>query len=111
MRPALGGMKPVIMRIVVDLPAPLGPRKPSTSPRSTLNEMSSTARFAPNVLTRWSMVIKGPNYRRIGRLESAHHGLGGFPMNLVLASLACALALFAAPARAQQYPAKPVRVI
>jgi hypothetical protein len=38
-------MKPVIMRIVVDLPAPLGPRKPSTSPRSTLKETPSTARF------------------------------------------------------------------
>ena len=26
--PSEGGMKPVIMRMVVDLPAPLGPRKP-----------------------------------------------------------------------------------
>src|SRR5204863_350956 len=31
--PAVGGMKPVIMRMVVDLPAPFGPRKPSTAPR------------------------------------------------------------------------------
>ena len=57
--PAVGGMKPVIMRMVVDLPAPLGPRKPSTSPRSTVNEMPSTARLAPNVLTRLSMRIMG----------------------------------------------------
>ena len=44
-RPEVGGMKPVIMRMVVDLPAPLGPRKPSTSPRSTVNETSFTASF------------------------------------------------------------------
>ena len=46
---AVGGMKPVIMRIVVDLPAPFGPRKPSTSPRSTVNEMPSTARLGPKL--------------------------------------------------------------
>src|SRR5688572_9712650 len=45
------------MRMVVDLPEPLGPRKPTTSPRSTLNEMPSTARLAPKVLTRLSMRI------------------------------------------------------
>ena len=50
-------MKPVTMRMVVDLPAPFGPRKPSTSPRSTLNETPSTARLAPNVFTRFSMRI------------------------------------------------------
>ena len=33
-RPSDGGMNPVIMRMVVDLPAPFGPRNPSTSPRS-----------------------------------------------------------------------------
>jgi hypothetical protein len=53
----LGGMKPVIMRIVVDLPAPLGPRNPSTSPFSTVNETSSTARFGPNDLVKCSTVI------------------------------------------------------
>src|SRR3979411_2153996 len=57
--PEVAGMKPVIMRMVVDLPAPFGPRKPSTSPRATLNEMPSTARFAPNVLTRFSILIIG----------------------------------------------------
>ena len=29
----VGARKPVIIFMVVDLPAPLGPRKPSTSPR------------------------------------------------------------------------------
>src|SRR5437868_15132602 len=57
--PEVGGMKPVIMRMVVDLPAPFGPRKPSTSPFSTLNEIPSTARFGPKVLTRLSILIIG----------------------------------------------------
>src|SRR5918999_4479783 len=55
--PSLGGMKPVIMRMVVDLPAPLGPRKPSTSPRSTVNETPSTARLVPKDFTRLSILI------------------------------------------------------
>ena len=46
--PLEGGIKPVIMRMVVDLPAPLGPRNPSTSPRSTEKEIPSTARLVPN---------------------------------------------------------------
>src|SRR6478736_5510675 len=55
--PSVGGMKPVIIRMVVDLPAPFGPRKPSTSPRSTVNEIPSTARFAPKDFTRLSILI------------------------------------------------------
>src|ERR1017187_1142871 len=55
--PSVGGMKPVIMRIVVDLPAPFGPRKPSTSPRSTENETPSTARLAPKTFTKFSTLI------------------------------------------------------
>ena len=50
-------MKPVIMRMVVDLPAPFGPRKPSTSPRSTVNETSFTATFGPKAFVRFSTVI------------------------------------------------------
>ena len=51
MLPEVGGMKPVTMRIVVDLPAPFGPRKPSTSPRSTENDRSFTAIFGRYGLT------------------------------------------------------------
>src|SRR5215217_5750481 len=40
------------MRIVVDLPAPLGPRKPCASPSATLRSRPSSARVAPKVLTR-----------------------------------------------------------
>src|SRR5436309_10682244 len=41
--PSVGGRKQVNMRIVVVLPAPLGPRNPTTSPFCTSNEMWSTA--------------------------------------------------------------------
>jgi hypothetical protein len=45
--PAVGRSRPRIIRIVVDLPAPLGPRKPVTRPGSTVKLMPSTAVFAP----------------------------------------------------------------
>ena len=41
--PASGSKYWVIMRMVVDFPAPLGPRKPTTCPRSTAKDTSSTA--------------------------------------------------------------------
>ena len=41
--PALGRSRPSSARIVVVLPAPLGPRKPVTVPASTEKERSSTA--------------------------------------------------------------------
>src|SRR3954447_19275514 len=78
-------MNPVIMRMVVDLPAPLGPRKPSTSPRSTPKEMPSTARFAPNVFTRFSILIIGLELRKGGIItqllpeEKDHEGVNWFP--------------------------------
>jgi hypothetical protein len=40
-------MKPAIMRMVVDLPAPLAPKKPSTSPGATVKVRSSTANLSP----------------------------------------------------------------
>src|SRR3954462_13118160 len=77
--PEVGGMKPVTMRMVVDLPAPLGPRKPRTSPRSTVKVTSSTARLAPNVLTRFSIrimaFIRGAADQRSDRV----HFLGSRP--------------------------------
>src|SRR5207245_6258249 len=50
--PSVGGMNPVIIRMVVDLPAPFGPRKPRTSPRSIENEIPSTARLVPKALAK-----------------------------------------------------------
>src|SRR5215469_10777622 len=58
--PEVGGMNPVIMRMVVDLPAPFGPRNPRTSPLATSNETSSTARFGPKDLLRLSTLIMAP---------------------------------------------------
>src|SRR5581483_2563275 len=54
-RPAVGVRRPQRMRMVVDLPAPLGPRKPKISPRATCNETWSTATNAPKVFTRLSI--------------------------------------------------------
>ena len=41
--PDVGGRKHVSIRMVVVLPAPFGPRKPTILPFSTSNEMWSTA--------------------------------------------------------------------
>src|ERR1700686_4210184 len=52
--------------MVVDLHAPLGPRKPSTSPLATVRSIPDTAVIAPNFLVRpWMMIMaaggsKGP---------------------------------------------------
>ena len=43
----LGASRPRTMRMVVDLPAPLGPRKPVTRPGWTTKETSSTATVLP----------------------------------------------------------------
>ena len=45
--PLVGVSSPTIIRIVVDLPAPFGPRKPVTWPGSTSNESRSTASVSP----------------------------------------------------------------
>ena len=49
--PASLRSSPSRTRIVVDLPAPLGPRKPCTSPPATVRSSPSRARVVPNVLT------------------------------------------------------------
>jgi hypothetical protein len=41
--PRVGLVSPTITRMVVDFPAPLGPRKPVTRPERAVNETSSTA--------------------------------------------------------------------
>jgi len=49
--PPLGGETQPIMRMVDDLPAPLGPRKPNASPARTATSMASTAVKPPNRFT------------------------------------------------------------
>ncbi len=41
--PDVAGVSPTMTRMVVDLPAPLGPRNPVTRPGVAVNETSSTA--------------------------------------------------------------------
>jgi hypothetical protein len=45
--PALGAIRPAIMRITVVLPQPLGPSRESTCPCSTPNDTSLTASVVP----------------------------------------------------------------
>src|SRR6266699_2917443 len=48
--PSSGASSPRITRIVVDLPAPLGPTKPVTCPGWTQNVIPSSATVGPNLL-------------------------------------------------------------
>src|ERR1700761_4418696 len=57
-RPALGARKPAAIFMVVDLPAPFGPRNPSTSPRSTVKLMPLTASTGPKLLARPSISMR-----------------------------------------------------
>ncbi len=45
--PAVGWSRPSIIRIVVDLPAPFGPRNPVTIPGLTVKVRWLTATFSP----------------------------------------------------------------
>ena len=51
--PDVGGRNPVIIRIVVDFPAPFGPRNPSTSPSLTEKETPFTASKSPKLFFRF----------------------------------------------------------
>src|SRR3954453_9829202 len=50
--PAVGRSRPSSSRMVVDFPAPLGPRNPNTSPGATSSDRSDSASVAPNRLLR-----------------------------------------------------------
>src|SRR5678816_3706199 len=72
--PLVGAMKHVRMRMVVDLPAPLGPRNPTICPFPTVNERSSTATTPGYVLVRLLTSIMEQYQRRTRR--------GDFELNL-----------------------------
>lgn len=57
--PLSGGVNPTIIRMLVDLPAPFGPRNPVTRPDRAVNETSSTAVKAPYFLVTFSRLIMG----------------------------------------------------
>src|SRR4029077_9413272 len=54
--------------MLVDFPAPLGPRNPRTSPLLTEKVTSSTAHFAPNILVKCSTLIigEGSSWMNVG---------------------------------------------
>src|ERR1700730_11067454 len=52
MLPEVGGARPISIRIVVVLPAPLGPRNPKKQPRGTSRSSPSTAALVPYTLRR-----------------------------------------------------------
>src|SRR5260370_526815 len=55
--------------MLVDLPAPFGPRNPRTSPFSTENEILSTASLGPKLLVNFStVIIFGGRSRESGEL-------------------------------------------
>src|SRR5215470_17460955 len=58
--PEVGARSPQRMRIAVDLPAPLGPRKPKISPGRTSSETLLTATKSPKrftSLSRWTAAL------------------------------------------------------
>jgi hypothetical protein len=57
--PRSGRSKPVAMRSVVVLPAPLGPTMPKNDPRGTSTLISATATFGPNDFPRPRTVSAG----------------------------------------------------
>ena len=59
-------------RMVVDLPAPLGPRNPVTRPASAVKVTSSTAVKVPYLFVSESMVIMGESLAARG--PSPHRG-------------------------------------
>ena len=58
--PDVAGVSPTMIRIVVDLPAPFGPRKPVTRPGRAAKLTSSTAVKPPYFLVRDSTLIMVP---------------------------------------------------
>src|SRR6185503_15916021 len=79
--PLVGRRMPAIMRSVVVLPAPLGPRNPNSSPRGTSRSMPFTAVKLPYRLVRFVSLIMREAYSgrgtRVGHqhfdLKIAHH--------------------------------------
>src|SRR2546422_7978996 len=82
--PVVGGKTPARMRIVVVLPAPLGPRKPTISPRSTRKEIPATASTAPKLLVRPLTSIIGVRLTTCDSRNDASASLPGLGTGRVL---------------------------
>ena len=70
--PDVAGVRPTMIRMVVDFPAPLGPRKPVTRPGRAVKLTSSTAVKPPYFLVRDWTVIMAPTLP--ARPGSPHRG-------------------------------------
>src|SRR3712207_6955689 len=57
-RPRVGATSPSSMRMVVVLPAPLGPRKPQISPRSTVNDRLRSEEHTSELQSRQYLVCR-----------------------------------------------------
>ena len=64
-RPEVGAARPRMIRMVVVLPAPFGPRKPVTWPGRTVKLRSSTAVTGPNRLVSPSTSIRPVSVMRV----------------------------------------------
>src|ERR1700722_20408811 len=69
MLPEVGASSPVSILMVVDLPAPFGPRKPKNCPGSTARSMRSTAVNPPSKLRvrEWAAIAGGIGLRVYGK--------------------------------------------
>src|ERR1700722_1940541 len=65
MEPEVGARRPVSILMVVDLPAPLGPRKPKNWPGATVRLTSSTAVKSPKRRVRPVVMTAGTIEGRI----------------------------------------------
>src|SRR6266852_6037234 len=78
MRPEVGSSRPAIMRSVVVLPQPEGPKRQKKSPSRTVNEESRTATNSANALWRFSTRISAMallrELRHDGEQRRAHQG-------------------------------------
>src|ERR1700689_2006085 len=65
-RPELGAKRPVSILMVVDLPAPLGPRKPKNCPGETRRSTPSTATRSPKRRVRpWVEMVGGASMKAL----------------------------------------------
>src|SRR6476620_4452470 len=74
--PLVAGIYVVRMRMVVVLPAPLGPRKPTISPRATSKLMFRTATTGPKSLDRFLTSIMGAQRLHQGEPPAGRAGGG-----------------------------------
>ena len=74
--PEVGEVRPTIIRIEVDLPAPFGPRKPVTRPARATKVTSSTAVLLPYFLVRLSIEIMASSFGGGGLGSAENQGEG-----------------------------------